>query len=181
MCRHFHAFLSSTALLCSPVNSIELVRRPALRCCYVPALRCAVLLLCPSSAMLGFLSARSKGYSSPPPCSNKTLLPSTPLPLEFQQNFIRDWVDDHKVQWTQENQYNVHQSNISDGCTRWCYKWTGLDGWISGWINNNNVYAPLNTCTWVEYNTISWIWMKWNTTQHSTQQCVCTVEHVLYQ
>ena len=192
--------LALALALAGPANVPPLPRVSLLHCSallsgefnWVGSTPCTALLLCPCTALCcaavmsqqchaGVSLCTLQGLLFPPPCSNKTLLPSTPLPLEFQQNFIRDWVDDHKVQWTQENQYNVHQSNISDGCTRWCYKWTGLDGWISGWINNNNVYAPLNTCTWVEYNTISWIWMKWNTTQHSTQQCVCTVEHVLYQ
>ena len=148
--------LALALALAGPANVPPLPRVSLLHCSallsgefnWVGSTPCTALLLCPCTALCcaavmsqhchaGVSLCTLQGLLFPPPCSNKTLLPSTPLPLEFQQNFIRDWVDDHKVQWTQENQYNVHQSNISDGCTRWCYKWTGLDwiGWMDLWVN----------------------------------------------
>ena len=128
MCRHFHAFLSSTALLCSPVNSIELVRRPALRC--------AVLLLCPSSAMLGFLSARSKGYSSPLPVPTKLCSPLLPCHLNSSKTLSgTGWMT---IKFNEHKRINTmcikatFQMDVHGGAT------SGLD-WMDGSLGESTI------------------------------------------
>ena len=195
--------LALALALAGPANVPPLPRVSLLHCSallsgefnWVGSTPCTALLLCPCTALCcaavmsqqchaGVSLCTLQGLLFPPPCSNKTLLPSTPCHLNSSKTLSgTGWMT---IKFNEHKRINTmcikatFQMDVHGGATSGL-DWIGLDGWISGWINNNNVYAPLNTCTWVEYNTISWIWMKWNTTQHSTQQCVCTVEHVLYQ
>ena len=180
--------LALALALAGPANVPPLPRVSLLHCSallsgefnWVGSTPCTALLLCPCTALCcaavmsqqchaGVSLCTLQGLLFPPPCSNKTLLPSTPLPCHLNSSKTLSGTGWMTIKFNEHKRINTmcikatFQMDVHGGAT------SGLD-WMDGSLGESTITMCMHHWTHVRgWNTIQFHGFEWNGTQHNIQ------------